>query len=140
MVRGDILNQRRFAQKTRRLYRSLILGIAELCVASVLCAQDLAPRAYVITPLQANAITITYSYYSGNVLLDGTAPITGATASTSIPVATLYHTLNFFGRSANVVVGLPYGVGHFEGKIVGAERSAYRSGLMDAVFRSSVFP
>ena len=138
MVRGDLLNQRRFAQKTRRLYGSLILGIAELCVASVLCAQDLAPRAYVITPLQANAITITYSYYSGNVLLDGTAPITGATASTSIPVATLYHTLNFFGRSANVVVGLPYGVGHFEGKIVGAERSAYRSGLMDAVFRFSV--
>jgi hypothetical protein len=85
MVRGDLLNQRRFAQKTRRLYRSLILGIAELCVASVLCAQDLAPRAYVITPLQANAITITYSYYRGNVLLDGTAPITGATASTAFP-------------------------------------------------------
>jgi hypothetical protein len=85
MVRGDLLNQRRFAQKTRQLYRSLILGIAELCVASVLCAEDLAPRAYVITPLQANAITITYSYYRGNVLLDGTAPITGATASTAFP-------------------------------------------------------
>jgi hypothetical protein len=98
----------RFAHKTRRLYLPLILGIAELCVVSVLCAQDLAPRAYVITPLQANAITITYSYYSGNVLLDCTAPITGATASTSIPIVTLYHTLNFFGRSANVVVGLPY--------------------------------
>lgn len=120
------------------LYRLSILAMTSLWAASLVFAQDLAPRAYLITPLQANAVTMTYSYYTGNLLLDGTAPITGATASTSIPIVTMYHTLDFFGRSANVLVGLPYGVGNFHGTILGAEKSAYRSGLMDGVFRFSV--
>jgi hypothetical protein len=119
-------------------YRFLNLGVLGLCATGLLSAQDLAPRAYIITPLQANAITFSYSYYSGNVLLDGTAPITGASASTSIPIVTVYHSLNFFSRSANVLVGLPYGLGNFRGTIQGAEKDAYRSGLMDAVFRFSV--
>ncbi len=109
-----------------------------LCAGGLVSAQDLAPRAYIITPVQANAVTLTYSYYSGNVLLDGTSPITGASASTSIPVVTVYHSLSVFGRSANVLLGLPYGVGNFRGTIEGAEKDAYRSGLMDAVFRFSV--
>ena len=106
--------------------------------AGLIFAQDLAPRAYIITPLQTNAITMTYSYYTGNLLLDGTSPITGATASTSTPILTLYHALDFWGQSANVVVGMPYGVGNFHGTIAGAEKDAYRSGLMDTVFRFSV--
>ena len=120
------------------LYRSLILILVVLCAFGGLAAQDLAPRAYIITPLQANAVTFTYSFYTGNILLDGTAPITGATATTSIPIVTFYHTLDFFGRSANVVVGLPYGVGNFQGTVAGAEKHAYRSGLMDGVIRFSV--
>jgi len=30
-------------------------------------AQDLAPRAYVITPLHANAITLNWSFYDGSI-------------------------------------------------------------------------
>jgi Putative MetA-pathway of phenol degradation len=124
--------------ESRLLYRLLISCIALFGGASFVFAQDLAPRAYLITPLHGNAITVTDSFYTGNILLDGTAPITGATASTSISILTVYHTLSFFGRSANVVIGLPYGVGNFHGTILGAEKNAYRSGLMDGVFRFSV--
>jgi hypothetical protein len=104
-----------------------------------LAAQDLAPRAYVITPLQSNAVTLTYGFYSGDILLDGALPVSNATGNLSIPVFSYYHSLNFFGRSANVIVALPYGVGYFHGDVVGSTKTeAYRSGLMDSVFRFSV--
>jgi len=111
------------------------------CLACTVChAQSLAPRAYLITPVHANAVTLTFSFYDGGIEFNGSIPITGATAKTSVPTLSLYHTLNFFGRSANFTAFLPYSVGHFYGKVgvVGAERSAYRSGLLDAQFRFSV--
>lgn len=113
-------------------------------MASLLCAppftwgQDLAPRAYVITPLHSNAITLTYSYYTGSLLLDGALPVTGATGKINIPILAYYHSLNFFGRSANILATLPYGVAHLQGQVAGAEAHLYRSGLLDSVYRFSV--
>jgi hypothetical protein len=43
-----------------------------------------------------------------------------------------------FGRSANIVASLPYGVGTFRGTAFGAEQHLYRSGLLDSAFRFSV--
>jgi hypothetical protein len=50
----------------------------------------------------------------------------------------LYHTLNVLGRSANATASLPYAIGNFRGKVTGAEINAYRSGLVDTIFRLSV--
>jgi hypothetical protein len=50
---------------------------------------------------------------------------------------TYYHSFGFFGRSANVVASLPYGVGNFKGTVAGAQDNLYRSGLVDSVFRFS---
>lgn len=102
------------------------------------CAQDLAPRAYVITPVHSNAVALTYSFYTGNILFDGEVPITGATATTSVPVFSYVHSFRFFGRSANFLASMPYGVGNFRGTVVGAETKAYRSGLLDSSYRLSV--
>jgi hypothetical protein len=83
----------------------------------LLWAQDLAPRAYVITPLHSNAATLTYSsFYDGNILFDGAIPVRNATAKINVPVLTVYHSLNFFGRSANIVAAFPYGVETFTGQ------------------------
>ncbi len=100
-------------------------------------AQDLSPRAYVITPLHSNAITLTYSFYDGNLSLNG-LPISGATGTYSVPIFSYYHAFSFFGRSANVVASLPYAFGNFRGTAFGAERNLYRSGLLDSVYRVSV--
>jgi hypothetical protein len=113
-------------------------AVLELCALGIAWGQDLAPRAYVITPLHFNSITLTYSYNSGSLLFDGAVPITGATANITTPIFTVYHSLNFFGRSANIVASLPYGVGNFKGVALGAEAHAYRSGLLDSVYRFSV--
>lgn len=101
-------------------------------------AQDLAPRAYIITPTHSNAVTATYSYYNGDLLLDGATPITGATNKTSVSVLSFTHSLGIFGRSANVTASLPYGVGNFKATVIGFEASAHRSGMLDSSFRFSV--
>ena len=60
--------------------RMLLCGLAALLMPS-LHAQDLSPRAYVITPNHANVAVLTYSYITGGVDLNGAIPITGVTAT-----------------------------------------------------------
>ena len=103
----------------------------------MLNAQDLAPRAYVITPLHANAITLTYSFYEGSIDY-GALPVSGATGTYSAPIFSYYHAFSFFGRSANIVASLPYAFGNFQGTAIGVEQHLYRSGLLDSVYRLSV--
>jgi hypothetical protein len=122
----------------RRVPELVLLVALAVCLQPSLLAQDLAPRAYVITPLHANAVTLTWAYYNGGVNFNGAVPITGATGTYNVPVLSLYHSFNFFGRSANITGSLPYAVGNFQGDVLGMQRSAYRSGLLDLSFRFSV--
>jgi len=100
--------------------------------------QDLTPRAYVITPVRTNAVTVSDVFNDGELLFDGTVPITGATGRLNMPILSLYHSFSFLGRSANASFSLPYGHGTFKGTIQEAEKVAPRSGLLDTVFRVSV--
>jgi hypothetical protein len=113
------------------------MAVATLVLNPVL-AQDLSPRAYVITPLHSNAIIVTYSFFHGSVLFDGAAPITGATGTYSVPIPSYYHSFSFLGRSANVNSSLPYAVGNFQGNVAGQPHQLYRSGLLDFTSRVSV--
>lgn len=115
----------------------MLLSIA-LGLGFAVNAQDLSPRAYVVTPTGGNALNLSYSHLNGGLLFDGAVPITGATASISLPVLSYYHSFGFLGRSANVTVALPYGVGDFNGTVLDAPRYAYRSGLLDSFIRVSV--
>jgi hypothetical protein len=116
----------------------LIVACLFLWSPSVLSAQDLAPRAYVITPTHSNAIILAYSQFSGNLEFTGAVPITGATANANLLIFSYYHTLNFFGKTASVTIAMPYGIGDFRGTVLDAPKYAYRSGLLDSSFRFSV--
>jgi hypothetical protein len=120
------------------LAKFVMAAVLGLCALEIAAGQDLSPRAYVITPLHSNAIILTYTYNGGSLLFDGAVPITGATANISVPIFSYYHSLNFFGRSANITASLPYGVGNFQGHAVGTEQHARRSGLLDSAYRFSV--
>jgi hypothetical protein len=122
---------------TALLCRTILFLFCGCLAADNSLAQDLAPRAYLITPIHSNAITLTYSFYDGGIEFEGTVPITGATARVSVPVVSYSHSLKFFGHTANFLVSLPYGVGNFRGTVVGADTLAYRSGLLPATFRFS---
>jgi hypothetical protein len=117
------------------------LGVAAallLCPLQGLRAQDLAPRAYLITPLHFNAVTLTWSFYDGSINFNGALPVSDAKGKYSVPIFSYYHSFGLFGRSANILVALPYGVGHFQGTGVGVEQHLYRSGLADSAYRFSV--
>ena len=121
-----------------RTSRLTLLVWMALCWTGVGIAQDLSPRAYLITPVHSNVINLTYAHFNGGLQFDGAVPITGATASLNLPILSYYHSLNFFGRSANITVVVPYGIGNFQGTVVGVPRYAYRSGLLDSFVRFSV--
>ena len=123
--------------------------IEKLCAAIFLClafganlhvcnAQDLAPRAYLITPMHSNAVTISYSFLDGDLLFDGTVPITDATARANLSIFNFTRSLGLFGRTASFTASLPYGVGNFRGTVADAETNAYRSGLLPMSFRLSI--
>ena len=44
------------------VFMTLLMGVA--------CAQDLAPRAYVIGPIHANAVILTYSFNHGDIFFN----------------------------------------------------------------------
>jgi hypothetical protein len=119
-----------------RFVLSLLVSLVWATVQ--LSAQDLAPRAYVITAVHTNAVTITWAFYDGGVNFNGTVPIANATGTYYLSILSYYHSLNFFGRSANITASLPYGVGTFQGDVGAQFRSIYRSGLLDSSFRFSV--
>ncbi len=125
-------------RKDSRRVRSAV-WLFEVILAGAVCqGQDLAPRAYVITPVHSNAIVLTYSLFSGNLMFNGAVPITDATANVNAPILGLYHSFSFLGRSANIVASLPYGVGNFHGTVLGAETTTHRSGMFDSMFRIAV--
>jgi hypothetical protein len=104
----------------------------------LLHAQDLAPRAYVITPVHSNAVILTYGFYSGSLLLNGAVPVNDTIGTYSVPVFTYYHSFGLLGRSANISASIPYAIGTFEGEVVGTDTQIYRSGLVDMTFRLAV--
>lgn len=108
-----------------------------LLLCRVAAAQDLAPRAYIISPIHSNAIVVSYAYFNGNLNLGG-LPITDASATAHIPTFSIFHSMNFFGRTANFTAALPYGVANFSGVVLNTETNVYRSGLLDSVYRFSV--
>ena len=117
--------------------RLLFIGVVA-ALALPVSGQDLSPRAYVITPVGFNAITLTWSYFNGGVNFNGAVPITGATGIYNVSSFTYYRCFSFFGRSANIAASLPYAVGNFQGQFQQEQRSVYRSGLVDFGVRFSV--
>lgn len=107
-------------------------------VAAPASGQDLTPRAYIVTPVGSNAVNASAIYNDGELLFEGTVPITEATGRLTLPVLSYVRSFSLLGRSANAAFSLPYGHGTFKGTVAEAERVADRSGLMDASFRVSV--
>jgi hypothetical protein len=115
----------------------VLLGVL-LCEALSAHAQELNPRAYLITPVGLNVINLGYSHLEGDLDVNGAAPITSATATADLVAFGYYRGLEFFGRSANVALAIPYGVGEFSGTVSEAPKHASRSGFLDSSVRLSV--
>lgn len=116
----------------------IAVAAAFLCPLRIARAQDLSPRAYLITPFRTNTVSLTWSFSDGSINLNGVLPASGAQGKYNVAVVTYYHSFGVFGHSANVVAALPYGVGNFKGTVNGAGTNLYRSGLVDSMYRLAV--
>ncbi len=141
MVRVDLQDQVARGGRTGLGLALLKRGRFPFALAMALMplyAQDLTPRAYLITPVGSHAVILSSSFNAGRVLIDPTVPVEDSKGRFGVPVLAYYQSLNFFGRSSNFNLVLPYAVGNFEGTIYGVPVKAYRSGLADARVRLSV--
>ena len=71
-----------------------------------------------VTPLGSHSVTASYTYNTGELLFEGTVPITDSVGRLSALSLSYYRSFSLFGRSANVLAAVPYGFGTFEGKVL----------------------
>lgn len=120
------------------LKRAWILCLSQCLLAAICNAQSLVPRAYVVAPVDSNAITVSYSFSDGAILFDPALPLEDTRGRISAGALTGYHSFGLLGRFANVLVSVPYTVANFDGTFLGEERETHRSGALDASARLSV--
>src|SRR5215472_3913848 len=94
-----------------------VLTAAMLCGGHLVHAQELNPRAYVITPVGTNVINLGYSHLEGNPDFAGAAPITDAHGRVDLTALGYYRSFGFLGRSANFALGIPYAVAELSGNV-----------------------
>lgn len=124
------------AARTSPGYIALLLAL--LAAARSVPAQELNPRAYLITPVGTNTLNLGYSHLEGSPDLNGAAPITDANGTVDVAALGYYRALDFFGRSANVAVAIPYAWGELSGTVVDVPRHITRSGFLDSSLRLAV--
>ena len=113
----------------------LIVGLG---LTSLVNAQQLEPRAYSVSPVGTNIVVLGYGRSTGDIAFDPSLPITDASATINGAFAGYFRSVNFFGRSANVSVALPYIWGNLQGSVAGQFQQVRRSGLGDPSVRFAV--
>ena len=68
----------------KQSFAALLFGFYLACAVSH--AQDLAPRAYLITPIHLNAVTLTFSAFNSSILFDRAIPITDASGNPKLEI------------------------------------------------------
>ena len=94
-------------------------------------AQELTPRVYHPAPTGGNLVQVSYGRAQGEVLFDPSLPFEDVNAGINTGTLLLGRTFGLFGRSANVIVGLPYTWGDIDGRVEGEYQRVTRSGLGD---------
>jgi hypothetical protein len=85
-----------------------------------------------------NIVTTGFSYSQGDVTFDPALPVEEARSKIGVGFFGLNRTLDIAGRSASVGLGLPYFVGHIQGKLAGQSEEVSPSGFGDLVTRIAV--
>lgn len=107
----------------------LLLGTAPIS------SQELEPRAYRTAPVGLNFLLATYSWSSGNVLVDPTLPIEDLDLDIHMAVVSYLRTLGLFGRSSSFTVSVPYGYVTGSGRLQGELVTGSRAGIADIRMR-----
>jgi hypothetical protein len=99
--------------------------------ASQTGAQELTPRVYAPSPTGANLVAVNYGRSWGGLLFDPSLPFDDVDAHINTGSLLYGRTFGVRGRSASVIVALPYVWGDVDGRVEGEYRRITRSGLAD---------
>lgn len=75
-------------------------------------AQELTPRAYWPAPKGTRVATVGVAYTDGDIVPDPSLPIVGLNSEIATAVVGYLQTIDFFGRSANLVFDVPFSTGN----------------------------
>jgi hypothetical protein len=95
-------------------------------------------RAYSRSPVGANIAIFTYSYQTGDVLLDPALPLTDVSVKLNSTVVGYGRTFNLAGRQATGSIAIPYVLGTVRGTVFEQQQEVTRSGLGDLRLRIGV--
>ena len=82
-------------------------------------AQELTPRLFWPAPTGTKVFVSGYAYSTGDIFFDASVPVQGAESRVNTVIAAYVQTLGLFGRTANVLVQLPYAFGTTKGFVEG---------------------
>ena len=105
---------------------------------TVASAQDLVPGAYLPAPTGINILTIATAFNGGDMAFDPSLPLEDGSARVGWAAAAFGRTLNLGGRYANILVGVPFILGHVEGRVLGQFEETSRAGFGDLSARVGV--
>ena len=92
-----------------------MLALLVLCFSGGLFAQELTPRAYWPAPKGTQVVTLGYSHVSGDIVPDPSLPISGVDSKIDTLNFAYLRTTSLWGRTANLVLSLPYSNGDTTG-------------------------
>ena len=95
------------------------------------------PRAYSRAPVGTQFVLVSYTYQTGDVLLDSSLPLDDVTVKFSAASLAYGRTFDLAGRQANVAVAMPYIKGRVRGAVFEEQVEVTRSGLGDVRLRFS---
>jgi hypothetical protein len=129
----------RTCKRRRPPWRAAVTSsLVLLLVAEPSATQEMSPRAYWPAPTGTKLVLAGYSYSSGDIVTDVSAPITGVDSSINSAVVGYQQTLDLFGRTANIKFELPYVVGTTTGSYMGESARADVSGMGDIALTLSI--
>jgi len=132
--------QRESGNSTRILRTSFPRSTTLVLIAvvqSVVLGQEMEPRAYSRAPVGTQFVLFSYSYHTGDVLLDESLPLRDVSVKFNSVLFAYGRTFDLAGNQANVAIAVPYLEGKAKGTLFEEQQEVRRSGLGDARLRFS---
>jgi hypothetical protein len=119
-------------------FRVAFLVIAFLGLRIAACAQELEPRAYSISPVRVNFVSVSYARMTGDIAFDPSVPIEEADSKLNRLSTSYFRSIDVLGRSGNITLVTSYVEGDLQGLVNGEFTAVRRSGLADSGVRFAV--
>lgn len=119
-----------------------LINISVVLIVSLLSnklqAQELEPRNYAIIPTGMNVAALSYTYSSGDVVSQATAPIQNLSLTSNSVTAGYVRSFGLFGLLSKIQVGIPFIFLNGIANVRGRDSTGSRTGLGDSRIRFGI--